>query len=356
LFRSKSIAISKTSGFSKEPFGKAAFLSISLARSWFRASALSSPNHFGTCGKVRSMPIHLPPISRRRFLARVAVVGSGLACAPELIAAAKGRDPNLWALFSDPHVAADREFETRGVNMTRHFGVASRELLDLPRKPAGLFVNGDCAYNSGLPGDYGLFSELLEPIRSAGVPVHLALGNHDDRSHFWSAFQQEKAARHPVAERQVSLLKTPHANWFILDSLEKTLSTPGLLGEEQLKWLASALDENREKPALVLVHHNPALEGGNMGLKDTARFLEIIRPRKQVKAYIYGHTHSWEVQQDSSGIHFINLPAVAYVFRKGDPSGWVIATVEKNAMRLELRCIDPKHPKQGQKLDLKWRT
>src|SRR5207344_2395819 len=117
------------------------------------------------------------------------------------------------------------------------------------------------------------------------MPVHLALGNHDNRERFWEVLQAEKSALKPVADRQVALLKTPRANWFILDSLETTLSTPGHLGEEQLAWLQKALDANAEKPALVLIHHNPGISG-NMGLKDTVALFEVIRPRAQVKAYI----------------------------------------------------------------------
>jgi len=87
----------------------------------------------------------------------------------------------------------------------------------------------------------------------------------------------------------------------------KELSTPGLLGQEQLDWLAGALDANRRKPALILVHHNPGTMASVSGLKTPRRFNAVIRPRKQVKAYIFGHTHVWQVTQDPSGIHLINL-------------------------------------------------
>ena len=91
-------------------------------------------------------------------------------------------------------------------------------------------------------------------------------------------------------------------------------------------------------------------------LKDSEAFLNIIRPRKQVKAYIYGHTHSWHVEQDPSGIHLINLPALGYVFRPEDPSGWVLATLKRRGMRLELRSMDPAHRAHGQVVELKWRA
>lgn len=301
------------------------------------------------------MPIHLPPISRRAFLARTLAASAGLALKSELFAATKRVDPDSWALFSDIHLAADQALIQRGVNMADHFATVSRELLGLSESPAALFITGDCALNSGEKGDYGTVTKLLEPIRAQQMPVHLALGNHDNRERFWEALEDEKSAKRPLADRQVALIRTPRANWFMLDSLEKTLSTPGYLGKEQLDWLAGTLDKNPDKPAIVLVHHNPGI-AENIGLKDTPAFLDVIRPRKQVKAYIYGHTHTWKIEQDSSGIHFVNLPPVAYVFQEGNPSGWVHAIVEDKKMRLELRCIDTSHKAHGQKVELEWRS
>jgi 3',5'-cyclic AMP phosphodiesterase CpdA len=157
----------------------------------------------------------------------------------------------------------------------------------------------------------GGFTDLLQPIRKAKGPVHLALGNHDNRERFREALNTEKVAKRPVADRQAALIKAPRANWFVLDSLEKTLSTPGVIGREQLDWLAKALDEHSSKPALILVHHNPGALANVRGLKDTEAFMGVIRPRKQVKAYVFGHTHRWSVTPDESGIHLINLPPVA---------------------------------------------
>jgi len=301
------------------------------------------------------MPVHLRPISRREFLARSLIGAAGLAAGPASFAASKSADKDSWALLSDIHLAADRNLVARGVNMTEHFLTASKELLALPRRPAGVFILGDCAYNSGESGDYGVVSDLLDTIRADRMPVHLALGNHDNRQRFWQAFAAEKAAKRPLADRQASLLRTPRANWFVLDSLEQTATTPGSLGPAQLDWLAQALDANKRKPAVVMVHHNLTADVG-FGLKDTAAFLDVMRPRPQVKACIYGHTHTWKVEQDPSGIHLVNLPAVAYVFHPGDPSGWVHGRLGPEGMELELRCIDQTHKNHGQVVKLAWRA
>jgi Icc protein len=304
------------------------------------------------------MPIHLPPLSRRRFLAN-AVLASAAALLPRpLLAARKSVDENSWALFSDTHIAADAGKITRGVNMTENLKAVCTEALALPRYPAGMLLNGDCALDRGEAGDYAQLTALLRPLREAGLPLHLALGNHDEREHFWAALpEKERAANRPVPDHHVAIIETPRANWFVLDSLDKTLVTPGIIGAAQLEWLARSLDAHPRKPALVFTHHNPSqIADPKMALRDTAEFMAVIRPRKQVKAHFFGHTHHWEIQRDESGIHLVNLPPVAYVFQEGQPSGWVHATLQRQGMRLELRCLDRKHAAHGHMADLKWRA
>jgi hypothetical protein len=302
------------------------------------------------------MPIHLPPTSRRRFLASSLLAGAGLMLHRNLWAAGKPVDEHFWALLSDTHIAADRSKVARDINMTGHLKAVNEEVIGQPLRPAGVLVNGDCAFNSGEAEDYATFTDLMQPLREAGMPLHLTIGNHDNREHFWSALTEARNAPRPLADRNVALIETPRANWLILDSLEKTLSTPGLLGAAQLNWLAQTLDAHPDKPALVVGHHQTANAGeAKSGLKDSAQLLEIIRPRKQVKAYIFGHTHVWRVQEDESGIHFVNLPPVAYVFDKHQPSGWVKANIKSQGMRLELSCLDRTHKAHGQIVELEWR-
>ncbi|MBC8095438.1 MAG: metallophosphoesterase, partial [Akkermansiaceae bacterium] len=278
------------------------------------------------------------------------------ALAPQLLAAGKTRDENTWALLADTHIAADRAVVSRNVNMAAHLAKVARELTELPELPGGVFIAGDCAFSAGEKNDYATFTELLQPICRAEMSVHLALGNHDHRERFWEVLTKEKAIKPSVVDKQVGVIQSPRVNWYVLDSLETTLSTPGFLGSEQLDWLAKSLDENPGKPALILVHHNPGLLANIAGIKDTEELFKVIRPREQVKACIFGHTHNWSVTSDASGIHLINLPPVSYVFKAGNPNGWMKASVLETGMRLEMRCIDPAHKLHGHLTDLKWRS
>lgn len=301
------------------------------------------------------MPITLPPVSRREFLRRSFLTGAGLFVSPRLLAASGRTDAHSWALFSDTHIAADRSKVLRGIAMTGHFEQAATEVLALPQRPAGLLISGDLALNSGEAADYATLKELLAPLRAAPMPVHLAMGNHDNRERFLAVFPETAVRERPVATHLVSIVQSPRANWFLLDSLEKTLSTPGLLGEAQLAWLASALDAHRNKPAILVLHHNLDAKNGVFALRDAPRFFEVVRGRSHVKACVFGHSHVWRVWQDESGIQCVNLPPVAYVFQASDPAGWVHAKLERHGMNLELRCIYRAHPLQGQKMRLNWR-
>jgi len=302
------------------------------------------------------MPITLPSISRRQFLATSAATGLGLILGPDLLRGEEtSTDPHRFALLSDTHIAADPKAHDRGVVMAENLKRVSNEVVTLAPKPAAVLVNGDCAYHTGETADYETFLGLIRPMREHGLPMHLTLGNHDDRDRFWATLPQSEEHAKPLPHRQIVVSEAPRANWIMLDSLDKTNHTPGLLGPKQIDWLRSALDERKDKPAIVLVHHQPDQRKLASGLLDTKALLDVVLPRKQVKALLYGHTHEWDVTRRDE-LHCINLPTVAYVFAKGQPSGWVDCNLREDGMSIELRCIDTSHPKHGEKHDLIWRS
>src|SRR6187549_3176214 len=153
------------------------------------------------------MPIHLPPLSRRRFLRETLLAGAALGLAPRGFSVETKADPDSWALLADTHINGDRAATSRGVNMAGHFTAVARELTGLPRRCAGVVIVGDCAHESGQSPDYATFRDLVRPIREAQMPVHLALGNHDNRERFWAVLPEENAAAHPVPDHQTALLR-----------------------------------------------------------------------------------------------------------------------------------------------------
>lgn len=303
------------------------------------------------------MPVTLPQLSRRDFLKRAALAGAAAALAPSAYAGlfGKSRDQHTFAFFSDTHVAADAAAVSRNVKMADNIAACVRELVAWPVKPAALIINGDLALKDGQPGDYTTFGKLIEPVRAL-APVHLSLGNHDQRENFWQAFPRDATRQKNAPQRQCTAFSSPRANWFLLDSLEATNQTPGDLGTEQFLWLSQELTARPDKPAIIVAHHNLNTIGGISGLKDSPALEELFARQPQIKAFIFGHTHDWSVSQHRTGVHLINLPPTSYIFKEGNPSGWVRCTLARDGAEFELRALDVKHPDHARVKQLKWRA
>lgn len=307
------------------------------------------------------MPIHLDPQSRRRFLGRSLVLTAGAALPPAVRSAEAGV---AWALLSDTHIAADPgERSRQGVNMADHLRRVVDELMEEKEALAGVIVDGDCAYIDGQPGDYVTLLDLLSPVEKAGVPIHFTLGNHDDRDVFYESCD-ESPDRSPVASKHCTVIETPQVDWILLDSLRYVNQVEGEFGDEQREWLAQRLRRRPGKPAILVGHHYPQVFRTDVipseeeikisGLVDSEPFLEMLAEHPAAKAYVFGHSHDWHTETDGNGVHRINLPPTAYVFRPERPSGWVKATVGESGLQLELRSLDRDHPQHGEVRELRW--
>jgi 3',5'-cyclic-AMP phosphodiesterase len=303
------------------------------------------------------MPLHAAPLSRRSFLARGAATLAGVAVIRTCWSAESfDGDPNTFALLSDTHVPATADIAAHGTNMTANFRQVIGEVLADPVRPA-VIVNGDCAYLKGLAEDYANFAACIEPLTKLPIAVHVTMGNHDHRDRLYAAIAGQKT-QHVVESKHVSVIESPFANWFLLDSLTETDVVTGELGDVQRQWLDKALAAHADKPALVMAHHNPQFdppaEGKPWGgIKDTKEFFELLAGHKHVKAFFFGHSHVWATAKHGD-LQLINLPPVAYVFQQGLPNGWVRAHIRENGLSLELKTIDPQHPKNKERIDLRW--
>jgi len=323
------------------------------------------------------MPIHVAPalVSRRQFVSSLLKVGALTAAASGTNTAlhaldSKNDDHELWALLSDTHIAADTAFNARGINMAEHLRQAVEEVLHAHanRPFSGLMINGDCAYLDGQSEDYKTLGQLIKPIAEKGIPMHLTLGNHDERNRIQaglgSVFESSRiehgkgvAKECPKLEDKLaSKIQSRFCDWYLLDSLETTNKTPGLIGEKQLTWLDASLQAAPGRPALVMVHHNPqpAASGNISGLIDSDVLVSLLSARRQVKALFFGHTHVAKILT-LDGLHLVNLPACAYRFGADQPTGWTSALVGPNGCELTLFDTAKAHALHAQEIKLAWR-
>jgi len=158
------------------------------------------------------MPLHAAPLSRRSFLARGAAAIAGLTVLRSGWGADGNTNPHVFALLSDTHIPSAPDVVAHGTNMTSNLQQVVRELLTLDVKPAAVLIDGDCAYLKGLPDDYANLARCLAPLSDAGLPLHMTMGNHDDRGPFYEALQAQKPERPLVDSKHVSVVESQRAS------------------------------------------------------------------------------------------------------------------------------------------------
>jgi len=315
---------------------------------------VTSPNFIDRLGWERddpAMPIHFN--SRRQFLTQLgaaALFSQAKVFATEV-------DEDLIAVLNDPHIGA---LQPDGSPIPAQLSQTFQWLLSLPKRPAAIVINGDLALKDGQRGDYEYFSRLIAPVVEAGVPLHLTMGNHDDRAVFYEVLRNRVPENPPVLSKHLGWIELPQANLFLLDSLKETMVTQGFLGESQIAWLARALDDHSDKPALIFAHHNPRLGGEPVhfpgGLEDSVALWETFGKRKQVKAYLHGHIHHRNFFEHE-GIHILNTPATSYVADKNtSTTGWTMVRLRSGGAMVTTRTHLEAHEWNGLEVDLKWRA
>jgi Icc protein len=254
------------------------------------------------------------------------------------------------ALLSDLHFPADPKNEFR-----KFFPVENLKTI-LPQvlaaKPAGVIINGDLARLTGEVADYSALKSTLSDLATK-APVFMAMGNHDNREHFYQSFEHSDGERQKLQDRHVLIIEQKPVRIIVLDSLFAASKTGGLLGKAQRDWLANYLKAAGDKPIVIFVHHT--LGDGDNELLDAEYLLEMTVAAKQVKAIFYGHSHAYSFKKRDN-LHLINIPAVGYNFSDAEPVGWVDALFSAKGVDLTLNTFGGNQKDNGKKTSLIWRT
>lgn len=291
-------------------------------------------------------------MTRRGFLKKGLAVGGGvlmLGARPGWAAADAEKTTARWAFVSDTHIPADVENNYRGFYPYRNFQTTVEQVA--AARPEGTIITGDFARLTGQPGDYANAKKLIGPMIE-GRPACIALGNHDRRDNFLSAFREPGGDRQPVTGKHVVTIDAGPVRFIVLDSLFADKGS-GFLGKTQRRWLADYLESIDEKPTLLFFHH--PLSDADMDLLDTPWLLDIIEPVSKVKAIVCGHWHVYSVSEQR-GIATINLPATGYNFSDVQPVGWIEATLTAKGCQLKLHAFAGNTSIDGNTTEITWRS
>lgn len=139
-------------------------------------------------------------------------------------------------------------------------------------------------------GSAAAYAALRSVLARLPLPVHLMLGNHDDRAAFRTAFPDRPVDENGFVQFAVV---TPIGKLLLLDTHEPG-TVAGRLCARRLDWLALRLAED-DLPVLLLLHHPPARVGlrlDRVGLLDADALWEVLaRHRARVRHIFHGHFH-----------------------------------------------------------------
>ncbi|MES2095169.1 MAG: metallophosphoesterase [Pseudomonadota bacterium] len=191
----------------------------------------------------------------------------------------------------------------------------------LPTPPALLIASGDLTER----GDAASYRRLRDTLSALPIPILYALGNHDNREAFASVFPEQSMPdgflHYAVESGELRLL--------VLDTLEQGRHGGGFC-EVRARWLAERLDEDPDRPTILVLHH-PPIESG-IGWLTTMpdepwvrRLAGAIAGRRNLVALLCGHFHR-SIAGRFEGLPVIVCPPTA---------PWAALTLEP---------FDPDHP------------
>ncbi len=194
----------------------------------------------------------------------------------------------IIAQITDTHLTASGTLHRGAIAVNDKLRAVVQRLNELTPGPDVILVTGDLTAN-GEPEEY---EQLRDILGEAKAPVYLIPGNHDDRDDLRAHFPRsgylpaEGFAHYVVDDYPVALI-----------GLDTTASGThrGEMCAERLAWLEARLDERRDKPVLIFMHHPPFRSGiwwmDAIGLKGRRKLARLVSRYDNIERVVCGHLH-----------------------------------------------------------------
>ncbi|MBC7282219.1 metallophosphoesterase [Hoeflea sp.] len=211
-----------------------------------------------------------------------------------------------FIVLADLHIVAEGSL-SHGLDTTDRLNKAIDFVNTNHADADFVIVAGDLADRGDLPA-YQRFEKAITRLE---LPVHLTLGNHDDRTNFLSHFGPDLAAETGNVDHVIDL---KGQRIIVLDSSDRSVGGSGLLETSQLAWLQARLDEARDVPVIIVLHHNITrlhTQNDFIILKDNAEFAGIVGSHPDIRQVISGHVHM-TTAGTYKGIPFCTLAGCHY--------------------------------------------
>jgi Icc protein len=194
----------------------------------------------------------------------------------------------LIAQISDSHHPADPKQKYRGINPHKNLKTLIKKVKAM--KPDLLLATGDLS-EDGSRKSYRLLKQYLN---LPGIPVLALPGNHDDAELLAEIFPGSPVETISVSE---------HGPWQIIRLNSCLPGKPeGQLGDNALEDLERLLNDDSQRPRLIVVHHQPISVNSpwidKYPLLNPEPLLQLIDHQPDVKVVLWGHIHrAFETQR-----------------------------------------------------------
>lgn len=200
------------------------------------------------------------------------------------------RDSIRFLHLTDLHIVHADHANPRLKSDTTANLIAARRMIEaMSPAPAFIAISGDLTNH----GDAESFRTLRRLMDGIGIPVFYALGNHDSRRGYYEGMLDRTEDLNAPLNYDVVVAGV---HLITLDSTVRG-NIGGAFAEDQLAFLAAALDRHAELPKLLMLHHGPSLdldpagEWESLRIADTHGLAQTMAGHK-IAGILSGHLHT----------------------------------------------------------------
>jgi 3',5'-cyclic AMP phosphodiesterase CpdA len=233
----------------------------------------------------------------------------------------------LIAQLSDPHLRPPGALYQDVVDSNAMFDAAVRQVNAL--NPDLVLLSGDLV-DKATPEEYAHARKALSVLRS---PLLAIPGNHDDRDRFRSCF-----SHHPPSG-PLHFASGDHGPVRIV-GLDVTVpgAHHGDMTQEACQWLEETLDQDPDRPTILMMHQPPFESGipyiDKYNCKNGEALAAILRRYTNIERVVCGHIHR-SMQIRFGGTMLVTAPSTTTAIAlRLDPSAKPASFVEPPAFLL----------------------
>ena len=190
-----------------------------------------------------------------------------------------------FVILSDTHVVAPGEL-SKSLDTGERLRLAIEDINTHHADAAFCVLSGDLVDHGGRDA----YVYLRELLQSLTVPVRLMVGNHDHRETFLDVFNDVAVDDAGFVQ---SVFDAPDGRMIFLDTLDSG-ADDGVLCEQRLAWLRARLDEAREQPVCLFLHHPPCNIGmavDRIKLRNPEALRDVLGTHPDIRYLFAGHVH-----------------------------------------------------------------